>query len=828
MASLSISGNNASYTVTLSEMDTSTRYHVFIEDLSSTGKTQGYYCRRSSLGASSSWSYSGTSSSPYSTYPRAVRVYISSKAITEFGVGTRYSLDYITTIKDKYDATLFEIKSIPAASSVSYTLTISDFSDMVKAVYLSGTRLTPDDNSCDFAKDKEFGLISLTDAASSWIGTIYWGTYSGSTQYPIANVNNGVLDYYSNIEKVTYTGSNRKIYLTAIGKTTYKYRVHLLTTLSGSYFSGTKTEYYYPSSSTWYTSTSSSIELTLTDYPKAYCDGYTFVGWSISNYPLSANYYTDTYSFTATSSGKVVTLYARFTKDTYNLSFTADKGVSSFTVTYQDRGGVEQLGHISSSVGTKTYKVKAGTTAVIKDVVYETGYKESYTLWELDENGNYKGTSPSVTATSDRYFKIFSEALIQYTVTFKGNGGTWESDESGISTRTLQYYENEKIDLSVLSNDLTYDRHTLINWKCSDGNWYGTEVEVVPNSNRTTFTAQWEQNSYNFTFKMAETNKGLPSYSVWLDGNESNAVVVKAGQPQTLSVKDSQTVYIGKMVINPIMDNGKTINRNGYNTPLITAYADSGSGMSDQSDYIAVINQGSASTSPTFGTYTFTGGHRPYHHTFVVGSQTKFYTYKLYANNGYWTDGATNPKSGGVYATSPVSFSNYSSLVDRIRYSLAGWGLSASGGKVTTPSGTYWITENTDFYAVWTRAMALFYWSGENDTKDASLIAKGLPTANLTATMWNNFKQKIVDLGTELTNLPAMNLINNTGKVGSGGQITATEFNNVRKVLSQLDGCGALPDARNSGNKVLASYFNGSGSLKTALNAAITYWNNNN
>ena len=74
MANLSISGDNSSYTLTLSGMSTSLRYHVFIADLSSSGGINGYKCVRSSKGTSSSWTYNGSSNAPYSNYERGVYV----------------------------------------------------------------------------------------------------------------------------------------------------------------------------------------------------------------------------------------------------------------------------------------------------------------------------------------------------------------------------------------------------------------------------------------------------------------------------------------------------------------------------------------------------------------------------------------------------------------------------------------------------------------------------------------------------------------------------------------------------------------------------------
>ena len=62
--------------------------------------------------------------------------------------------------------------------------------------------------------------------------------------------------------------------------------------------------------------------------------------------------------------------------------------------------------------------------------------------------------------------------------------------------------------------------------------------------------------------------------------------------------------------------------------------------------------------------------------------------------------------------------------------------------------------------------------------------------------------------------------------VVSGDTFYATEFNSVRTAIMNRSGYGTLPAAQSSGNAVKASLFEGSGSLKTALNAAITHYNN--
>ena len=144
----------------------------------------------------------------------------------------------------------------------------------------------------------------------------------------------------------------------------------------------------------------------------------------------------------------------------------------------------------------------------------------------------------------------------------------------------------------------------------------------------------------------------------------------------------------------------------------------------------------------------------------MVGSFAKSYKYSLDANKGYWTDKSTNPKKSSVKSTEQVDFSKYSSLVKRIGYKLEGWGLSATGGKVTVPNGKYWITDDTNFYAVWTKNIGLFYWDGNTGATDSSIIAKGLPITNLTAERWNRLREKVLVVATARANATAINKIN--------------------------------------------------------------------
>ena len=112
----------------------------------------------------------------------------------------------------------------------------------------------------------------------------------------------------------------------------------------------------------------------------------------------------------------------------------------------------------------------------------------------------------------------------------------------------------------------------------------------------------------------------------------------------------------------------------------------------------------------------------------------------------------------------------------------------------------------------------LFYWS--RASTDASLIAKGQPISNMTAARWNRFKAKIAELAA------AEGGSYSYSTVAKGDTFYATEFNSVRTAIMNRRGYGTLPAPQSSGNSVKAALFEGSGSLKTALNAAITHYNN--
>lgn len=143
--------------------------------------------------------------------------------------------------------------------------------------------------------------------------------------------------------------------------------------------------------------------------------------------------------------------------------------------------------------------------------------------------------------------------------------------------------------------------------------------------------------------------------------------------------------------------------------------------------------------------------------------------------------------------------------------------------KSKNSSFTYGYASNR-CYAEFTASSAItkFHWCGSDaaDNNQTTGIVSGAPVTNLKAASWNNLKDKIRALGT------AMDITVSVGSnVKSGAEITASEFNTVRSAIGKLSSTALLPSEAKAGSQVKASYFNGGGSLKSAINWVIDQYN---
>lgn len=491
-----------------------------------------------------------------------------------------------------------------SGSVASYTLTAGSMPSILSSVYFGdGTSITQSNRSCSFANTKHIRSISLTSSGLAWSGTIYWSSSSGGTTYPIADITNGSISYRSSIESIDFNNRSRTIYFTAIGQTTYKYRIHAMTTADGSYFSGGSQDYYAPSSSTWYTSNTVSNTFNLDTLPTPIRAYYKFVGWAYTNTTDTSQAHTGEVAINGTTDGKVTNFYAVWSL--------------APTIVLNANGGVFQ----DTQATTREYPRQTPGNAFYfsgpSGLVARNGYK--LLGWSANDTATTAGYDPDgwVTvsnSTVQRYYAVWQKS--EATITLYGNGGLWGGN--------LQYRSFKK--------------------------------EV-----------------------------------------------------------------------------GDVIN------------------LAD------------------------------------------------YGPNG-------TPPLGRAY------------------YSLVGWSTSSTGTAAWGVNGTITVgATDASYYAIWEPHIELFYWDGGTGSTDSSIIAKGLPVTNLTASRWNRFKKKI----NEITQAQ-------TGKTwsytttSSGDSITAIEVLNARNAIAALNGNVPLPTAAQlaTGKKILANYFNGSGSLKAALNIVISNYNN--
>lgn len=157
-----------------------------------------------------------------------------------------------------------------------------------------------------------------------------------------------------------------------------------------------------------------------------------------------------------------------------------------------------------------------------------------------------------------------------------------------------------------------------------------------------------------------------------------------------------------------IYDNGTLVNGNGFNAPLITAYADSSS-YNDVSEYMTIDSNypGSVTSIPRYKDYSFYAGNRPNHHTFAIGATDKKYSYKIDANEGTWPSGS-NPRTGTISSMNKLDLSQFKPTRTGAYFHI-GWSTMSTSPNPSNSyplNGSIYLTGNLTLYAVW----AARYW----------------------------------------------------------------------------------------------------------------------
>ena len=442
MATLLVSGDNASYTITLSGMSTSTRYHVFIADLSSSGSVTGYKCIRTSRGSSSTWTYSGSSNSPYSNYSRSVYVYTSTAA-TSHSVGTIYTYDEMRS-----GCTFMDSNTIPAAgggSSGPYKVKvvlgtgITAVSWVANKTDLTNANVAYSDFTVDVGKGG-YLYIGIARYTENYTYPVTASASSGTSSWTVVNANGVYADH--KISAPSRSGT-RTVTLTATQDIKYYYKVHAFA--NGGYFSNaSETDYLTALKS----SKVMTLDFDLSTLTTPTRVGYTFKGWGYTS--NATTYYTDTIQITVTSTSSssptIYNLYAIWEALEYDAYVKLGAGIASAMILVD---GVSKVDVRDSAYHLVV--VKMTSTITIASIGLKSGYGTPYTVKFY---ASASATTPSSSLSSSDY-----EVSYDYTTSRVYAEITATKESIG-----LFYWKSKSEDESLIAADQPISNMTATRW----------------------------------------------------------------------------------------------------------------------------------------------------------------------------------------------------------------------------------------------------------------------------------------------------------------------------------------------------------------------------
>lgn len=226
---------------------------------------------------------------------------------------------------------------------------------------------------------------------------------------------------------------------------------------------------------------------TLGTLPTPSRTGYSFAGWfkesSLTNQVSSSTTLNSSNFSTLTTSGLNITLYAKWTKQTFDVKLSASEASSNAT-NWEDVSGWTADGKIATK--NFSYGDSLGATPTPSRVGY------TFKGWYTSQSGGTQYISSSelkFTSTTTLYAQW---TAITYTLTIAPNGGAYSSETSVTGT----------VGTSVTLGMPTLTGYTFGGWEVTSGS--GT---VSDNGNAFTFdasnatvTAKWAANQYKLTF----------------------------------------------------------------------------------------------------------------------------------------------------------------------------------------------------------------------------------------------------------------------------------------------------------------------------------------
>ena len=507
------------------------------------------------------------------------------------------------------------------------------------------------------------------------------------------------------------------------------------------------------------------------------------------------------------------------------LTFRTGTGINSYVVHVSNDDRFPQT--ISTTTATSWY-VTTGASCWIDTISYKSGYSGARAKcasngndWDLSSD-KYVGTSSTrdITVyatkgstgydTNALYFRagdgvksfkmrydgatdtgVISGSIGSTTVGLFVRGGT------NASLSTAVYEDGYKSPWQFI--EYTNSKYTTVKkyFTENDGDVYssGTRYVELTATYSPTYWYQMHADANGGTFSggsalwssavlSATGNGGAVNYAVSNFPTPSRAGYVFKGWGASKTSTTTYSTYVSFVTSSLSSDDPKSV----------TVYA-----IWEKESYAAYVKLGDGVTSAN---------------VLVNGAQKSYITDKTYHAISI-SNGDTLTISGIGKQTSyglPYLLTYYASATATTPIRTAEY--STTSISLTWAAGNLWLVLSATKTTI-----DLFYW--QNSTWDAANIKKGQPVSNITAAMWNELREKT----NEMLRLEGWSP-SGSSDVTSGTKFLAGHFNVMHNIIGLLEHHGTMPDTQSPGNAIKASLFEGAQSLKSALNAAITYHNN--
>lgn len=524
-----------------------------------------------------------------------------------------------------------------------------------------------------------------------------------------------------------------------------------------------------------------------------YENGYGAPVYIITTNP-SNSWYLDNDNTIGISEGRTCELSASVKANYNNIYLRTGEGISKYDVTYTNSSGESETTTVDSFTSSTLCKVKVNTNLRVTRIIYEDGYSAplqfvEYTSGTFSTIDHYLTEGDlQVYSNGTRYLRFTASSLPTYTLTLYKNGGIWSTGKDPV---TKDAQKGTSISLNVYSQNLSRDGWTLLGWD--------------EDSSATSATY-----SINGTISL---QRDITLYAIWKQARISITMIANGGKfSDTQSPEKTFTKQVGSTL--DFSTYSKLVTYDGYELLGWGASANLVKPSYTKLDVITITS----STPTKF--YAIWG--RVIYVKCSIGVQTikiiNAYSPTQISSNSFQKVilVAGNP----TITFAPIVFSGYEKPYTFIYQ-------PNEGGQITG-QGTFEVNKDYTYASIRkyitisaTQHINLFTWCG-SDVADDSKIAKGQPVTNLTADAWNNLKDTLIRLSKVLNK--SIIIGNNVNK---NSNITADEFNLIRTALRTLSSTVLLPIEAKQNTEIKATYFNGGGSIKSAVNYIINQYYNN-